>query len=43
VLASLGVDDSLVRYAERAGFLVLAVGDQVMELRNSPGFEPRRW
>jgi len=46
VLASLAVDESLLTYAERQGFLVLAVGDQIMEVKNRPGFEPiepKRW
>jgi len=30
-------------YAGKTGFLVLAVGDQIMEVKNRPGFEPRRW
>jgi hypothetical protein len=28
---------------ERGGFLVLAVGDELMEIKNRPGFEPKRW
>ncbi|WP_295431837.1 hypothetical protein [uncultured Thiodictyon sp.] len=43
ILATLSVDDSVLNYAERLGFLVLAVGDQVMEVKNRPGFEPRFW
>lgn len=43
VLAALGVEDGLVRYAERQGLLVLAVGDRLMEIRNTPDFQPRRW
>jgi len=43
VLASLAVDESLLTYAERQGFLVLAVGDELMEVKNRPGFEPKRW
>ena len=43
ILATLAVDDSVLNYAERLGFLVLAVGDQVMEVKNRPGFEPKRW
>jgi hypothetical protein len=43
ILASLSVEDSVLSYAERQGFLVLAVGDQPMEVKNSLGFEPRRW
>lgn len=43
ILASLSVEDSVLSYAERQGFLILAVGDQLMEVKNSLGFEPRRW
>jgi hypothetical protein len=43
ILATLAVDESVLNYAERMGFLVLAVGDQVMEVKNRPGFEPKRW
>jgi len=43
ILASLAVEDSVLRYAERHGFLVIAVGDQPMEIKNRPEFEPRRW
>jgi hypothetical protein len=43
ILATLAVEDSVLSYAEKQGFLVLAVGDQVMEVKNRPGFEPKRW
>jgi hypothetical protein len=43
ILASLAVDDSVLSYAEKQGFLVLAVGDELMEIKNRPDFEPRRW
>lgn len=43
ILASLGVEESVLNYAEKVGFMVLATGDQVMEVKNHPGFEPRRW
>ncbi len=43
ILATLAVDDSVLNYAERLGFLVTAVGDEVMEIKNRPGFEPKRW
>lgn len=43
LLATLSVGDSVLRHAERTGFLVAAVGEEVMELKNRPGFEPRRW
>jgi hypothetical protein len=43
ILATLAVDESVLSYAEKQGFLVLAVGDEVMEVKNRPGFEPKRW
>ncbi|MBK1621651.1 hypothetical protein CKO42_25310 [Lamprobacter modestohalophilus] len=43
LLATLSVDNSVLRYAERNGFLVAAVGEEVMELKNRADFEPRRW
>lgn len=43
ILATLAVDDSVLNYAEKTGFLVLAVGDELMEVKNRPGFEPKRW
>ena len=43
ILASLYVEDSLVRYAETMGFLVLALGDTLMEIKNTPGFKPKEW
>ena len=43
ILASLAVDDSVLAYAEKQGFLVLAIGDELMEIKNRPDFEPRRW
>ncbi len=43
VLAALGVEEGLLHYAEKQGFLVLATGDQLMEIRNTPDFQPKRW
>lgn len=43
VLASLYVDENVVKYAERSGFLVLAVGDKLMEVMNTKGFKPKEW
>ena len=39
-LATLDVDDSLVKYASREGILILAVGDELMDVKNEPGFKP---
>ena len=43
IFASLAVDDSVLNYSEKQGFLVLAVGDELMEIKNRPDFEPKRW
>ncbi len=43
VLAALGVEEGLLHYAEKQGFMVLATGDQLMEIRNTPDFQPKRW
>ena len=43
ILATLAAEDSVVRHATKRGFLVLAVGDELMEVQNPAGFEPRRW
>ncbi len=43
ILASLAVEKNVLAYAEKQGFLVLAVGDELMEIKNRPDFEPRRW
>ena len=43
-VASVGVEfNSVLNYAERLGFPVLAAGDAVMEIKNRPGFEAIRW
>ncbi len=39
-LATLDVDGSLVKYASREGILILAVGDELMDVKNEPGFKP---
>src|SRR3990167_1359568 len=43
VLASLYVDENVIVYAEMSGFLVLAVGDKLMEVMNTKGFKPKEW
>ena len=43
VLATLAVEESVLNYAEKTGFLVLAIGEKIMEVKNHPGFEPKRW
>ncbi len=39
-LATLYVDESLVKRASRKGIIVLAVGDELMDVMNEPGFKP---
>jgi hypothetical protein len=39
-LATLYVDESLVKRASRKGIIVLAVGDELMDVMNEPGFRP---
>ena len=39
-LATLDVDASLAKYASREGILILAVGDELMDIKNEPGFQP---
>ncbi len=43
ILATLSVDESVLNYSDRMDFFVLAVGDQVMEVKNRPGFVPKYW
>ena len=43
VLSSLYVDESVIKYAEKAGFLVFAVGEALMEVKNTKGFKPKEW
>ena len=40
-IASLYVDESVVRYGEKQGLIVLGFGEDVMEVLNSPDFVPR--
>jgi len=37
------VDESVIKYAEKAGFLVFAVGEALMEVKNTKGFKPKEW
>jgi hypothetical protein len=43
ILASLSVDQDILKQAEETGFVVLATGDELMDIINSPGFVPKRW
>jgi len=42
-LASLYVDESLVRHGERQGLIILGFGEDVMDVLNTPGFVPREF
>jgi len=42
-IASLYVDQSLVRYGEKQGVIVLGFGQDVMEVLNSSEFKPKVW
>jgi hypothetical protein len=43
ILTSLSVDQEILKQAEETGFVVLATGDNLMDMMNSPGFVPKRW
>lgn len=43
ILASLYADEGVIRDAEKSGFLVLAAGDKLMEVKNSKVFKPKEW
>ena len=42
-IAALYLDLSLVHYGEKAGLLVLGLGEDLMDVLNSPGFVPREF
>ncbi len=43
ILASLYVDEGILAYAEKMGFVVTAVGDNLMDVKNTKGFKPKEW
>ena len=43
ILASLYLEEGVIKHAEKAGFLVLAIGDALMEVKNTKGFKPKEW
>ncbi len=43
LVSSLYVDESLVRYGQRQGLVVLGFGEDVMDVLNSPDFQPKLW
>ena len=42
-LASLYADDSLISFATRKGIIILAVGEELMDVMNEPGFKPEEF
>jgi len=42
-LASLYVDESVVRYGQNQGLLILGLGDDLMKVLNEPGFVPTKF
>ncbi len=43
ILAALVINKAQLRYAERKGFLVIGIGEEIMEVKNSKGFKPKIW
>ena len=43
ILASLFVEEGTLAYAGKMGFVVIAVGDNLMEVKNPKGFKPKEW
>jgi hypothetical protein len=42
-IASLYVDESVVRYGQKQGVLILGFGEDLMDVLNEPGFVPKRF
>jgi hypothetical protein len=43
ILATLRVEENVLKHAEKEGLLVLGVGDQLLEVKNTKGFKPKEW
>ncbi len=43
ILASLYVEEGVLAYAGKTGFVVIAVGENLMEVKNPKGFKPKEW
>jgi hypothetical protein len=43
ILATLRVEENVLKHAGKQGLLVLGVGDQLLEVKNTPGFKPKEW
>ncbi|MEM7181645.1 MAG: hypothetical protein AAF518_12075 [Spirochaetota bacterium] len=43
VLAALHIPDNVLQYAEKKGYLVLGLGEYLMEIKNQPDFAPTKF
>lgn len=43
IIAALTIPEDQLRYAEKKGFLVLGIGEEIMEAKNRKGFKPKLW
>ncbi|MEM7181506.1 MAG: hypothetical protein AAF518_11380 [Spirochaetota bacterium] len=43
ILAALHIPDNLLRHAEKKGYLVLGLGEYLMEVKNKPNFIPTKY
>ncbi len=43
ILAALTIPEDQLKYAEKKGFLVLGIGEEIMEVKNRKGFKPKFW
>lgn len=43
ILASLYVEEGVLAYAGKMGFVVIAVGENLMDIKNPKGFKPKEW
>jgi hypothetical protein len=41
ILATLRIEENVMNHAEKQGLLVLGVGNQLLEVKNSQGFKPK--
>ncbi len=42
-MAALAIPEAQLKYAETKGFLVLGIGEEIMELKNHKDFKPKFW
>lgn len=43
ILASLYIEPGVLTYAEKKGFIVLGIGEEIMEVKNSSDSKPKEW